>query len=344
MIAHIGGIGREERIAIWRLCSDLLESGVEIERVFPLVRQMYALQGARGVARKLKDLEDAVRMGDLSEAVGDVASSSEALVFQAFGRGDAVEVFGGAERIADVENRLAVALWTNLAGPCFLVAALFGIVWGAGAFFVPALTDFYPMDTWGGWSQRAAGACVWVAEQILWIGLAAAGVAAGLFWACRWWTGWGRAVADRVVPFSWVRTVTGLAFLLAATQCVRAGLDLNERTFAALGRGGTRYARHRIAAVGANMGRGLGFGQAMAATGHGFPEPQLIAVVSALEGMPQWESRVGLFCERWSQRAERMVRARAVVANRTLLMAVGAVIVGGMSALFEVLLSVGEFL
>ena len=338
----IGRIPREERIAIWRLCANLLESGVEIERVFPLMREMYAVQGKRRTAAKIASLEEAVKTARLSEAVGRISSAGEALVFQSFGRTDAVAVFAAAARIAEVQDKLMIALWTNLAGPCFLILALLGMVWGAGAFFIPQLADYYPMSDWPGWSRNAGELCLWVAGQILWIGAGAAVALGAVVWLGMVWTGAGRAAADRVVPFSWLRLVTGLAFLLTAVECVRAGLDLNERTFAALSRGGTRYVRHRIGAIAANMNRGLGFGQAMAATGHGFPEPQLIAVVAALEGMPQWESRLGVFCERWVERAEHLVRSRTLVFNRALLLLVGAVVAGGISALFEVLESAGD--
>ena len=335
-------IPREERIAIWRLCANLLESGIEIERVFPLVREMYAVQGKRSIARRIAGLEDAVKTGHLSYAVGRAASDGEALVFRAFGRTDAVAIFAAAARIAEVQDKLVVALWSNLAGPCFLLAALLGVVWGAGAFFIPQLADYYPMSDWPGWSRSAGELCLWVADGILWIGVATVAGLGALAWLGMVWTGVGRTTADRVVPFSWVRMMTGLAFLLTAIECVRAGLDLNDRTFAALSRGGTRYVRHRIAAIAANMNRGLAFGQAMAATGHGFPEPQLIAAVAALEGTPNWESRLGVFCERWVERVEHLVRSRTLVFNRMLLLLVGAVVAGGISALFEVLESAGD--
>ena len=338
----IGRIPREERIAIWRLCTNLLESGIEIERVFPLMREMYAVQGKRRTAAKIASLEEAVKAGHLSEAVGRISSAGEALVFQSFGRTDAIAVFAAAARIAEVQDKLMIALWSNLAGPCFLVLALLGVVWGAGAFFVPQLADYYPMSGWPGWSRNAGEFCLWVAGGILWIGIGTAGALVAVVWLGMVWTGKGRAAADRVVPFSWMRMVSGLAFLLTAIECVRAGLDLNDRTFAALSRGGTRYVRHRIGAIAANMNRGLGFGQAMAATGHGFPEPQLIAAVAALEGMPRWESRLGAFCERWVERAEHLVRSRTLVFNRALLLLVGAVVAGGISALFEVLESAGD--
>ena len=338
----IGRIPREERIVVWRLCAHLLESGIEIERVFPLVREMYVVQGKRRIAARVGSLEDAVKTVRLSDAVGRNASGGEALVFQAFGRTDAVAVFAAAARIAEVQDKLVMALRSNLAVPCFLLLALLGMVWVAGEFFVPQLTDYYPMSSWPGWSRNADELCLWVAGEILWLGIAAAAAVGALIVLSLAWTGTGRAAADRVVPFSWIRLVTGLAFLLTAIECVRAGLDLNERTFAALGRGGTRYVRHRIAAIAANMSRGLGFGQAMAATGHGFPEPQLIAVVAALEGMPQWESRLGTFCERWVERAEHLVRSRTLIVNRVLLLLVGAVVAGGISALFEILKSAGD--
>ena len=104
-----------------------------------------------------------------------------------------------------------------------------------------------------------------------------------------------------------------------------------------LARGGTRYSRHRILAIARGMERGEQFGRAMEGSGHGFPAPELIPVVMALDGMDSWTERLGRFVDRWVDRSERSVQERAVVVNRALTMVVVLIVGSGMWLLFGVL-------
>ena len=328
---------RENRISAWMLCADLLESGFEIERVLPVVAASNRVVGRTRVARVIEGLIPGLETGEIRASIAKVAPPGEAMVFEGFGRVDAASIFRAASRIAEVQDRVALALRTHLAGPVFLVVVVLLMLYAAGEWFVPALEDMAPVQEWPIASRFAATVTVGFKDNALLIVGSIAVVAVVVGWLARNWTGRGRGVADGFFPFSIVRLVTGLSFVLTVVEAMRAGLELDARLFRGLASGGTRYTRHRIRAIGDAMERGDRFGEAMAGTGHGFPTPELIPVVTALDGMEAWEERLGKFVDRWVARSERLVGDRAVVANRVLTGVVVFVAGSGMWLLFGVL-------
>ena len=329
--------GRTERISVWMLCADLLDSGYEIENVLPVVAEVSRRAGRKSVARVVEGFVPALEANRLREAVARVAPPAEAMVFEGFGRADAASVFRAAARIADVRDRLAIALRASLAGPIFLAFLTAGLVYGAGKGFVPALEQLAPLESWPAEARLAALVALGFAENVMWVGAGICLAIAALAWLARNWIGSGRRVADEIMPFSLVRFVTGLSFVFSVVEAMRAGLDLDRRLFNDLASGGTRYTRDRILAIGAGMERGEQLGTAMQMTRHGFPSPELIPVIAALDGMDSWADRLGKFVDRWVARSERAVQERAMVINRLLTMGVVAIVGSGMWLLFGVL-------
>ena len=323
---------RTHRISVWLLCADLLDSGFEIERAFPVVAEVNRRSGRKSVARIVDGFVQALEAGRLREAVGRVTPAAEAMVFEGFGRSDAAQVFRAAARIAEVRDRLAIALRKNLAGPVFLALITGGLLYGAGKAFVPALEGLAPLETWPVGAQLAGKVAKGFAENVAWIGGGIGVLVVLMVWLGINWVGRGREVADEIVPFSLVRLVTGLSFVLCVVEAMRAGLDLDRRLFEDLARGGTRYARSRILAIANAMESGGGLGRAMERAGHGFPSPELIPVVAALDRSAHWAERLGKFVDRWVRRAERLVEEGAVVINR------------GLTFLIVVIVSAGSFL
>ena len=321
--------GRAQRVAVWTLCADLLESGYEIERVLPLVGDVMRRSGKASIAGIIEGFRPALERNKLRAAIARVAPPAEAMVFEGFGRANSAAIFRAAARIAEVRDRLSVAMRTHLIGPFFLLVVTGGLLYGAGWGFVPALEKMAPVEAWPAESQLAAAVAVGFAENVWWIGGGVVAVLAAFVWLGRNWTGSGRHIADQVVPFSLIRFVTGLSYIFSVVEAMRAGLDLDERLFRDLATGGTRYTRHRILAIAAQMERGESLGEAMEKAGHGFPAPELIPVVAALAGMPEWQERLGKFVDRWIARSERMVAERAMVLNRVLTAAIALIVVAG---------------
>ena len=201
---------RVHRISVWMLCADLLESGFEIEHVLPVVAEVNRSAGRKSVGRVIEGLIPALEAGRFREAVARVTPSAEAMVFEGFGRSDPVEVFRAAARIAEVGDRVAVALRAHLAGPIFLTLVAGGLVYGAGVGFVPVLEGLAPVETWPVASQLAANLAVGFADNVVWFAVAFVALAVAFAWLARNWTGKGRSGADEVVPFSLVAPGDGV--------------------------------------------------------------------------------------------------------------------------------------
>lgn len=156
------------------------------------------------------------------------------------------------------------------------------------------------------------------------------------------WTGPGRARLDRIAPFSLYRVIVGSAFMFVLLEYLKAGIDLNDRTFEELKKSASRYTRHRIGAIQALMARGKGLGASMIATGHGFPDPKLLRIVESLDGVPGWEVKIQAYIDRWVLRSEALMKARAAVLSNLLYLLATVIAGGAIQTMFTLLTVAGQ--
>lgn len=331
------------RIDTFQMISDLLESGMSLEKALGIAVETAASQGQTWRASVLGKWRDALLEHRLPDTAARWVPPSEAMIFAAYGRVEAGVLFHGAAKVAEMRSKQKGAMWKALALPVMLMVGLVVLLWGAGGHFIPVLAEVSDPGTWGMGAQLFRMVSVWLYENFLLFLAICGGIGAAVYLLTIYWTGAGRAQADKVAPFSLYRTLTGSAFLFVVLQFVMAGLDVNERTFAAMKRGASPYARHRISAIQRNMAGGAGFGESMRRAGHGFPDPALVPVVAALDGTAGWERKLGGFVERWVGRSEDVLRSRAAVLNGALLLIVTFVMAGGIDAMFGILSQAGNY-
>ena len=320
-------LGGSARVEIWNMLTDLMEARLDIERAMQVTIQTFRDQGQSLKAWILEKWLRSLLDGRFPDEVALWVPATEAMVIQGYGRVDASRLFGAAARIAEGRGKQKSALWSALGMPAVLAAGIVISLWMAGGHFIPVMAEIAPPSRWDPWTRVFAEAAVWIygndVELCMWIlvGIVVLGV------IMLNWTGIGRVAADKAPPFSLYRTLAGAAFLFVVTEFLRAGVDLNERTFGQLKASASRYTRSRIDAIEHRMREGAGLGRAMILSGHGFPDPSLIAVVAALDGTEGWEQRLAGFVTRWTSRSEELLRRRAAVLNGILL-TVAAVMMG----------------
>ena len=271
-------LGRKARVDVFRMVADLLDAGFSLERALEIAARAAKDQGQRGRAQLLGAWRRALLEDRFADAVAGSLPASEAMIFHAYGRVDAAMLFAAAARVAEMRERQIAAVWKALAMP--LVLAL-----GPGADAVGRRRPLHPRHR----EREPARA----------VGLRRASLPQRLRLAQRQHPGvWRHAPGsrrgrhgrdgglDRAGPhrsrqdraFSLYRTLTGSAFLFVTMEFLAAGIDVNDRTFEALKRAASPYARHRIAAIQGHMARGVGLGRSMVLAGHGFPDPSLVPV------------------------------------------------------------------
>ncbi len=335
-------ISRKARVDIYATTADLLASGFSLERALAIAVTVATDQGRHIEARMVGRWQRALRNGRFADEITLWVPSSEAMILGAYGRVDARHLFDGAARVADLQDRQMTAVRAALAMPALLFATLAVMLWGAGGYFMPVLGDLVPADEWPAVATLFRDASLLLYRHPLVFGLALASLAGGVAAVMLTWTGPLRPLLDSVAPFSLYRTVVGSAFLFVLLEYLKAGVDLNSRTFDDLKRRASPYTRHRISAIQDLMTRGHGLGASMIAAGHGFPDPSLAPVVAALDGIPDWESRLGCFVDRWTRRSEALLKARTATLNALLLMIATLIAGGGIQSLFAVMNAAGR--
>ena len=335
-------VSRKARVDIYATAADLLASGFSLERALAIAVTVATDQGRHIEARMVGAWQRALQNGRFADEVTHWVPSSEAMILGAYGRVDARHLFDGAARVADLQDRQMTAVRAALAMPALLFATLAIMLWGAGGYFMPVLGDLVPADEWPPVATlfRDASLLLFRWPLVFCLGLAA--LAGGVAAIMVTWTGALRPLLDSVAPFSLYRTVVGSAFLFVLLEYLKAGVDLNSRTFDDLKRRASPYTRHRISAIQDLMTRGHGLGASMIAAGHGFPDPSLAPVVAALDGIPEWESRLGCFVDRWTRRSEALLKARTALLNALLLILATLIAGGGIQSLFAVMDAAGR--
>ncbi|MDE0173325.1 MAG: hypothetical protein OYH76_23515 [Defluviicoccus sp.] len=314
-----GALNGPSRVEIWNMLNDLMEADLDIETAMTVTIRACRDQGQTLRPWVLGKWRRALLDGRFPDEAALWVPATEAMVIAGYGRVDAQRLFAAAARIAEARGRQKAALWSALVMPVALTVGILISLWLAGWQFIPVMAKVAPPSRWE-MSARLFG------EGALWVH--ANDVALGVWIAVGWvalrfvilnWSGPGRTLADNVPPFSLYRTIAGAAFLFVAIEFLRAGVDLNERTFGQLKANASRYTRSRIAAIERRMRDGDGLGASMVACGHRFPDPSLIAVVAALDNTEGWEERLAGFVDRWTIRSEELLRRRAGVLNMLLL-------------------------
>ena len=333
---------RSQRIDLYHTMADLLAAEFAIEKALATAQTTMKAQGNTFEARPLDHWRRALTRGRFSAEVARWVPSSEAMIFAAYGRVPARPLFAGAARVAEMRDRQTAAVREAVSMPLLLTATVLALLWGAGEVFIPAMDPILPVDQWP-WTGRlfrTLAIFIHTWPHAILAGLVLAVLAARQ--VLLRWKGRGRAVLDRIAPFSIYRTVVGSAFLFVLLEYISAGLDLNDRTFDELKRSASPYTRHRISTIQARMRAGLGLGRAMMTTGHGFPDPTLSPVVAALDGVPEWDTKLSRFVDRWIMRSEALMKARSAAINVVLTLLVTVLIAGVVQSLFEIMNAAGK--
>ncbi len=303
-------LGRRARVDAFATLADLAAAGFELEAALAVLADGAAGQRQHARARLFAAWRRDLLSGRFQSRLADTLPAAESTVFAAYGRIEPARLFAAAARVARLRERQVRAIAQALAPPVGLVLFSLALLWLAAGHFIPEMERLVPPEHWPGAAGAVRAAASFLYDHttaVLVSGVLGLGILLRLLHA---WRGAGRTLADRMAPFSLARTLAGSAFFFTALEFLAAGLDLNDRTFEDLKRHASPYARHRIGTIQAHMARGAGFGRAMTLAGHGFPDPALIPIVAALDGVADGADRLARFAERWTERADSL-RARA---------------------------------
>ncbi|MYG26970.1 MAG: hypothetical protein F4213_13265 [Boseongicola sp. SB0677_bin_26] len=323
--------GTTTRAETWQLLADVTEAGVDPGGAVETLIKAYRRQGRTGRALVLAEMRTGLLDGNAAERLAPYVSAPERLLLDGLGKQEASAVFGGAARL--LRNRLALrkALLEAVAMPLLLCAGLLAMVLFFGLELLPAFAEIVDFETLPPLQDIVVTVTLAVSGSPLALFWWIAGIVAALAALMRFWTGTGRALADRFPPFSVVRLQAGTGFLFALTEYGRAGVGIKPSLLEDMAAATGRYEASRIRALVPHFERTENMGTAALEAGQGFPDDELAVALQVLWNEKEGVKRSGEFLERRLERIEGNVKARMAVLNAALMVAIAAALLALMS-------------
>ncbi len=327
------------RVDLFFMIAGLLRAGLDLRRTLDIAIRR-AESGSRSAeVFMLRSWQRGLANGRLADELSLWLPASESVIFSGYGRGSIqpLALFEAAARIAEMKARLIAGVVKALSMPALIAVCLVLLLWMVGSYVLPVLAGISDSARWGPLTILFYDVTTWVSANEIVLACGLLGTVALVWVAVVCWSGWGRTAADRFPPFSLYRLITGWSFLAVMLEFLRVGIDLSDDTFLRIEQTAPPYVRSRIAMVRRQMGGGHPFGRSMRLAGTSFPDSDLIAVIEALEGLPEWHLRTAEFLQRWIERAERVLAAQLGLARTALMMLCAVVIGGTVNSMFDVL-------
>ncbi len=298
---------------------------MDLNRALPLVSDIEATR--RPLLQDiLAELRASLRTDGFAAAVAEYVPESEALLFRRFGLASDASIFRAAARMTSVDERIAKAIRQALLWPMFLFVLIFVLLYSLGSHLFPTMATLAPIGDWPLMSQAVAVVALWVADYSIWVACVLVVAAAAYKWAERNHAGAGRTWMDRVPPFSLYRLRTGATFAFVLIENARVGHEINRAFLLNLAKSLPPYTRSRIQAMAERADR-TNIGAAAIAAGHGFPDPELNAVLRAYADQRDWVPRYGGYANAWLERLQERVEGM-VALLRLGLMILAAMVIG----------------
>ena len=332
------------RVDVWHLIRGLLLAGFSLRGALRVSIEANEGNLLRCMMLRRWQLANA---GDVDDFVAELkcwVPATEAMIFFGMGRVPPQDLFAAAARVGEMRARQVRAVLAALAVPLAIGFGCMALVWFVGGFVMPELREVSDPHRWSGFTTWVEGVCSGFYENDVAVAGAMSLIVAVVWTIVLRWTGPGRKVLDKVAPFNLYRILSGSAFLFVCLEFLRLGVDLNANTFARPAEGASPYVRSRIRSISFEMTEGgRGFGQAMKAARTGFPDPVLVAVAAALDGQVGWDRELAGFVDRWIERSEATMNARALMLNILLLAVAAGVMIVVPLAVFEVMSEASQY-
>lgn len=289
-VFHRLGFGLRIRAETWQLLADFTATGMELSVALDTAAQIYKDRGKTSVSYILREMRRALGAGmGMGPALRRFTPEADRLMFSGESSIEPSAMFASVARIARGQLAMRRAIRAALAGPVMALMALLGLYYLLGSRMFPAFTQIVAREHWPTYARIIDAAARFVADNILWIVPAACGLSVGAILSTRYWTGFGRAFADRIPPWSLARLQTGLLFLLLLIESGRQGRNLNTAFLLDIATRSGPYAASRIRAIARRCGSDpAGIGAAANRTGYRWPSPILNTTLAAYSRQENW--------------------------------------------------------
>ncbi len=287
------------RRRMWTKLSKLLSNGVPILDALGTIHERRVAGGSPkdpttlAVGEWIERLRNGQRLG---HAVEGWAPRDERMLISAgeqSGKLDEALMFASEVMMAKSQIRSAVI--SGLAYPAVMLMLAFGVLIMFSYKIIPEFSRVVPDDKWTGIARIMVDFSAFSRDWMWLIVSLIVGVLVALFVSLPRWSDGLRVRLDRYPPFSIYRMLQGSTWMISLAALVAAGVCV-ENALQQLSEGGSRWLTARTNACLRGMRSGRQLGDALALSGYGFPDREIIddlGVYSRLSGFDQALAIIG---------------------------------------------------
>ena len=327
--------GTAVRVRLYKKLASLLRNGV------PLVAALKMLHKQESKGGKKKDDPVSLILADFISVIenGGAASKafapwiplSESMLIQAGEKaGDLPGALSSAIEVMQSSSQMKSALTGGLAYPLMLLVAAMGVVFLFGSKVIPEFAKIIDPSKWQGGAKGMLIMSNIVRDWTIPVIVLIVGVIVAIVYSMSRWRGGGRIFADNIPPWSIYRLWQGSTFLMSLQALLKAGVPL-EKALIEMQRDANPWLDERIHAMIVGLRSGLSFGDALQASGYGFPDSKIIDEITIYSSLSGFDKALAIISKEWLVEGVIEIQAKANML-RGIAMAVMAGVVAGLAA------------
>lgn len=216
-------------------------------------------------------------------------------------------------------NRVKISFRNSMISPLIYMVMTYGMLWAIGRYVIATFTDVLPASKTTGlvsvvYSLSDFANSIWAiffpVLIVLFIYL--------IIWSLPKWTGKMRVYVERFPPFSFYRDINGYIWLMGFTALLRTGVADTEILKRQV-KIASPWLKERLNSYLKNMDNGASLSVALLSKGKnleigfGFPNPEIVDVVSSLDGFSDFPIKIAVLARQWSEELEETMIAQGKV-------------------------------
>ena len=327
------------RMGLWEKLATLIGTGVPILQALDsiLIFRKKMFGRSDPVCLAIEDwmisLRSGLRFSDATE--GWINDSERILLAAGEESGHLDGSLRSAVTLLEAGSDIRDAIIGGLAYPAFLSLIAFGVMYLFGFKIIPSFSQTVGADKWTGMAAAMVVASGFIRD---WLWLLAVLIVASIaifFASLPHWNGRYRTVLDRYPPYAIYRIVQGSTWLIAFSAMVEAGIK-TEKSLEQMSQNSNRWMKARMQACLGGMRNGENVGQALANSGYGFPDPEIIGDLEVYSRLKGFNEALSILGSRWLKEGVKRIQSRMKVVFGVCLLLVASIVafmVGGMIAM-----------
>ena len=261
----------------------------------------------------------------LAKAAANWISESDRIVLEAGEKAGRTEIaLDNALYIATAGKKIKNAVIFGLAYPIGLFFVAVGLALLFGLMVIPTFEEIIPKERWEGGAVALIYISAFASTYVIPTLALMIAVTACIVYALPRWVGPMRAIADRYPPFSIYRLVNGAGFMLSVSALIRAGMPLPD-IMLTLMRGSSPWYYEKISMTLKHVSNGKNLGEALALTGHQFPDKDTVEDLQDYATMDKFDETLEKLGREWVETSVGRIESQMSILKQLGLLLVGVV-------------------